>query len=45
MAALFDGMTVVEPGLTDVWNWRPDAEPVTGQGTVMTVVGGVARKG
>ena len=44
LAAFFDGMTMVEPGLTDVWNWRPDAGQVALPSDVMAVVGGVARK-
>jgi hypothetical protein len=44
LAAFFEGLTLVEPGLTDVWNWRPDTEAVTSPSDVMTVVGGVGRK-
>lgn len=44
VAVFFGGMTLVAPGLTDVWAWRPDADSVVTAGDVMTVVGGVARK-
>jgi hypothetical protein len=44
IAAFFGDFTLVEPGLTEVWEWRPDP----GAGTVhtgeLTVLGGVARK-
>lgn len=45
IAAFFGGMPLVEPGLTEVWAWRPGADdgPVDSS-DVMTVVGGVARK-
>ena len=44
IAAFFGDMTLVEPGLTEVWAWRPDpgAAPVHADG--LTVLGGVARK-
>ena len=44
IAAFFGDMTLVEPGLTEVWAWRPDpaASPVHADG--LTVLGGVARK-
>ena len=44
IAAFFGDLTLVEPGLTDVWAWRPDAEqaPVTSE--VFRMLGGVARK-
>ncbi|HUJ05006.1 MAG TPA: SAM-dependent methyltransferase [Streptosporangiaceae bacterium] len=44
VAAFFGDLTVVEPGLTDVWDWQPDADTVVVSGDVMTVIGGVARK-
>jgi hypothetical protein len=40
----FGDMTLLEPGLTDVWAWRPDGDSVVTAGDVMTVVGGVGRK-
>jgi hypothetical protein len=44
IAAFFDGMTLVEPGLTGVWAWRPDAHPVTVHEGILTLLGGVATK-
>lgn len=44
IAVFFGDMTLVEPGLTDVWAWRPDAATVVTGSDVMTVVGGVGRK-
>ena len=41
----FGDMTLLEPGLTDVWAWRPDTDSITTPSDVMTVVGGVATKG
>jgi SAM-dependent methyltransferase len=42
--ALFGDMTLVEPGLTDIWAWRPDdvTDPTTTD--FMRILGGVARK-
>jgi len=37
-------MTLAEPGLTEVWAWRPDTRPVTVQADVLTILGGVAIK-
>ena len=42
--AFFGDLALVEPGLVDVWRWRPDADAVATAGDVMTVLGGVARK-
>ncbi len=44
IAGFFEGMTLLEPGLTDVWNWRPDGGSLVAPSDVMTVIGGVARK-
>jgi hypothetical protein len=44
VAAFFGDFTLVEPGLVDVWAWRPDARSVAMPTDVMTVLGGVARK-
>jgi hypothetical protein len=44
VAEFFDGMTLVEPGLTEVWDWRPDEDAVVNDSDVMTLIGGVARK-
>jgi hypothetical protein len=40
----FGDLTLVEPGLTDVWAWRPDDDPAVNSSDVMTVLGGVARR-
>jgi hypothetical protein len=40
----FGDLPLVEPGLTEVWEWRPDGEVVANPSNVMTVIGGVARK-
>jgi hypothetical protein len=40
----FSGLSLVEPGLTDVWAWRPEAEGVATPSEFMTVLGAVARK-
>jgi len=44
IAAFFGDLSLVEPGLTEVWEWRPDGELVANPSNVMTVIGGVARK-
>jgi hypothetical protein len=44
VAAFFGDLTLVEPGLTEIWNWRPDAGQATIYPHVLTVLGGVARK-
>jgi S-adenosyl methyltransferase len=44
VTALFGDMTLVEPGLTEAWSWRPDGEPVAAESDVMTLLAGVARK-
>jgi hypothetical protein len=44
IAAFFGDMTLVEPGLTEVWAWRPDPGPVTVHADALTLLGGVARK-
>ncbi len=44
IAAFFGDLPLVEPGLTEVWHWRPDGNVVTNPSNVMTVIGGVARK-
>jgi hypothetical protein len=45
IAAFFGDLTLVEPGLVDVWDWRPDSDVVVTSSDVMTVLGGVAGKG
>ncbi len=44
IGAFFGDFTLLEPGLVDVWDWRPDEETVINSSDVMTVTGGVARK-
>jgi hypothetical protein len=44
IARFFEGTTLMEPGLVNVWEWRPDsAQVVASASSVMTVLGGVAR--
>jgi S-adenosyl methyltransferase len=40
----FSDLTLVEPGLTDVWAWRPDHDIAVTTTEVMRILGGVARK-
>jgi hypothetical protein len=44
IAGFFGDLTLVAPGLVDVWDWRPDSDVVVISSDVMTVVGAVARK-
>jgi hypothetical protein len=44
IAVFFGDLTLVEPGLTEVWAWRPDPGAGTVHAGVLTVLGGVARK-
>lgn len=44
IAAFFGDLPLVEPGLTEVWQWRPDGDLVVNPSNVMTVIGGVAGK-
>lgn len=44
VAAFFGDLTLVEPGLTDAWAWRPDGRPAENPGDVMTLLAAVARK-
>jgi hypothetical protein len=44
IARFFGDLALVEPGLTHVWEWRPDTDSVAITSDVMTVLGGVARK-
>ena len=41
----FRGLTLVDPGLVDIWAWRPDGDAVATTSDVMRVLGGVAHKG
>jgi SAM-dependent methyltransferase len=46
IAAFFGDFTLAEPGLTDVWAWRPDtAMTAPSQTDFMRILGGVGRKG
>jgi hypothetical protein len=44
VAGFFGDLTLVEPGLTDIWAWRPDGDTVTTTTEVMRILGGMARK-
>lgn len=44
IGAFFGDFTLIEPGLVDVWDWRPEEETVTNSSDVMTLTGGLARK-
>ncbi|SRR6266704_1574044 len=44
IAAFFGDLTLLEPGLVDVWDWRPDSRVVATSSDVLTLLGGVARK-
>jgi SAM-dependent methyltransferase len=44
IAAFFGDLTLLEPGLVDVWDWRPDSDVVATTSDVLTLLGGVARK-
>jgi hypothetical protein len=44
IAGFFDGLTLVEPGLTDVSAWRPEGDAVVTESEFMRIIGGVARK-
>jgi hypothetical protein len=44
VVGFFRDLTLVEPGLTDVWAWRPEGEPVEISSDFIRMLGGVARK-
>jgi hypothetical protein len=44
VAAVRGDLTLVEPGLTDIWAWRPDGDTVTTTTEFLRILGGVARK-
>jgi hypothetical protein len=44
IAAFFGDLTLVEPGLTEVWAWQPEPGAAAVQAGALTVLGGVARK-
>jgi hypothetical protein len=45
IAAFFGDMTLVPPGLAELWEWRPDPGPAAERSDVITFLGGVAKKG
>jgi len=45
IAEFFGDLTLVEPGLVDVWDWRPDSDSAVTPSDVMTLLGAVAAKG
>jgi hypothetical protein len=45
IAAFFGDLTLVEPGLVDVWDWRPDSDVAVVSSDFLTLLGAVARKG
>ena len=46
IAGFFGDLTLVKPGLTDVWAWRPDEGMVTPMNSdFLRMIGAVARKG
>jgi hypothetical protein len=44
ITGFFGDLTLVEPGLTDIWAWRPDSDTVTTTSEFMRILGAVARK-
>ncbi len=44
VAEFFGDFELIEPGVTEVWNWRPDEQSVINPSDVLSIVGGVARK-
>jgi S-adenosyl methyltransferase len=44
IAGFFGDFTLAEPGLTDVWAWRPEDDTATMTSDFMRILGGVARK-
>ncbi len=45
IAGFFGDLTLVEPGLTDVWAWRPEGGVFPMTTDFMRIIGAVARKG
>ena len=45
IAAFFGDVTLVEPGLTDIWAWRPDGDTVATTTDFMRILGAAGRKG
>jgi S-adenosyl methyltransferase len=44
ITGFFGDLTLVEPGLTDIWAWRPDAATVDTTSEFMRILGAVAKK-
>ena len=44
IVAFFGDLTLVDPGLTDVWAWRPDHGAKATTSEFLRMLGGVARK-
>jgi S-adenosyl methyltransferase len=44
IARFFGDLTLVEPGLTDIWAWRPGVVTAVTTSDFMRILGGVARK-
>jgi hypothetical protein len=44
IAGFFGDLMLVEPGLTDIWAWRPDGDTVPTTTDFMRILGGAARK-
>ena len=44
IAAFFGGLALVEPGLAEVWEWRPEGRTIAPEASVLTILGGVAVK-
>jgi S-adenosyl methyltransferase len=44
VAEFFGDFEVLDPGLTEVWNWQLDGSSVINPSEIMTMIGGVARK-
>jgi hypothetical protein len=44
IAGFFGDWELLEPGVTEVWNWRPDGETIVSPSDIMSMVGAVGRK-
>jgi S-adenosyl methyltransferase len=44
ITGFFGDLTLVEPGLTNIWAWRPDAATVDTTSEFMRILGAVAKK-
>ena len=44
IAGFFGDWEVLEPGVTEVWNWRPEGESFVSPSQIMSMVGAVGRK-